>query len=102
MNEDPKPAIKVLFQKLTTLIMSYPKNGNEVMNTILMVGGWSAVVFASLIVMIEGEKLDKAFLVVDRITNSMNRDMRKQVIVLRGLKRTKESEIITPNKEIIT
>lgn len=103
-NEDPRPAIKALFQQLTTLILGYPKSGNDVMTAILMVGGWCSVVFASLALMLEQKDKERTIVTIDRITESLNRDVKKQLTLLRGLKSAaKKSGLILPKeKEIIT
>lgn len=91
-----KVAIQTLFQKLTELLLSSAKTRVDVTDSIVMVGNWVAIVFASLIVMLEGNDTHKASSSIDRITSALNVEAKKHVTMIRGIKKKAEkSPIIT-------
>ena len=98
---ESKIAIQTLFKKLTELILIAGKTRADINNLAVAVGNWAAVVFASLVVMIEGEDQTRAFKTIDKITDALNSETKKHLIMIRGLKKkvqgaADQPTIVTP------
>ena len=100
---DHTPAIKTLFAQLLTLIMKFCTSGEKVYEMVTVIGSWASVVLGSLVLMVEQKDQERTFVVIDRITEALNRDIKKHCVLLRGLKQKSKSDIIVPEKgRIIT
>lgn len=96
MTEEIKPPIKILFAQLLKLIMGDCTSGEKVYEMITIVGSWCAVVFGTLVLMLEQRDQQRSEVVIDRITDALNRDAKKHLMMLRVIKNsTKEKRIIT-------
>lgn len=92
--------IKTLFSRLTELVMSTCVSRRGVADALVAVGNWAGVIFASLIVMVE-DKSTESNIRADQITNALNREIKKHIVILRGIKKNKEkSRIIVPKGTI--
>lgn len=92
--------IKTLFSRLTELIMSTCVTRRGVADSIVAVGSWTSVIFASLILMTENtpEGHEKR---VKQICNALDRDITQHVKILGKLnkERKEESRIILPKEK---
>lgn len=97
-NPDGMIHIQTLFGRLTELIMSTCISREGVANSMVMVGRWASVIFASLIIMI-AENKNQSDIKADQITLALNKEIKRHMIMLRGMKKDVkkgESRIILP------
>ena len=88
--------IKTLFSKLTELIVSSCKTRKDVANMIVVVGNWVGVMFATLVVTAEGNDHQRSSLLIARIVNVMQMEIKKHTMMIRGmLSKSEEKRIIT-------
>jgi hypothetical protein len=95
---------KTLFAKLTETTLKSCKTQKDAADLISAVCNWTSVILASLIVMIEGKNPQnhgKMIAAVDRITMSLNQEIKKHAILLRGMsnkaREFEENKIILPD-----
>lgn len=101
MNEDTKipveteSHIKTLFARLTEIILSVCVSREKVGNAIIIVGSWTSVMFASLILMLE-ENQAQSGIRTGQIVTALSRDIKNHMNRMREMKKGKEkSQIIT-------
>lgn len=91
---------KTLFAKLTETVLQNCKTRKDATDFVIAVGNWSSIIFASLIIMVEGkDQQGKMMATVDRITLSMNNDIKKHVVLLRGM--SNKAKGVEPNRIIV-
>ena len=107
MTDTPKPPeipsenmihIKTLFSRLTEIILSTALSRKAVADAMCAVGQWCGLMYASLLVMIEQNPTESG-LRADQITLALNKEIRRHMIILRGIKKGKskdKSRIILP------
>lgn len=83
--------IKTIFAQLTQMILTSCASSKEVFDHITGIGCWVSVVIASLVLMLGGPQ-EKALYTIDRITEAMKRDIKKQYVLLRGLQQKVKNE----------
>lgn len=89
--------MKILFQRLTEVILGGIQTGRDGLALIVAVGKWSALMIASIMVVIERDP-GKSFELIDKFTNSLNHDIKRHLVMLRGFQKQNKPE----EKKIIT
>ncbi len=97
--EEEKVQIKVVFSKLTELILQSVKTKKDVIEMFGIVGEWSAMILASLILMLGDKDIRKALMTSDKVIQSINMGTKRQLIMIKNLmnkeKNEEKSKIIT-------
>lgn len=91
--------IKILFGKLTEVIIGSSSSKKDVIDRIGMVGDWSSLLIASLLVMLEKEPNSRSNYAVDRYTSVLNRNIKDKIDLVRSLsseKKEQKPRIIVP------
>lgn len=100
MSEENKTApIKALFSKLTEMIIGSCRSGKDMADMLVIVGSWASILFATLIVMLTEQKEESAFDIADRVTNSLNHEIKKHIVMIRGIAKNAK---VKEEKRIIT
>jgi hypothetical protein len=96
---DHVPAIKVLFDKLTEMIMSSMSTKNDAVNMIALILRWTAIMIATILVYLEKDPR-KIQIVFDKYMDAFSADVGRHVTIIRGMANAangeEEKRIIVP------